>query len=244
MAPSHQADNAAERRFPIRISHLLLLSVCCAAVAAVQNLATEWSAIPADQRWLVQLNHLFRTLGFGAALAGAAAAVSYWRSRASGYRASPGAWLLLWIASLALVLGATDIAAAVLAGDTHPFFVYQYQLGALHTAAAVACVVFGVLLPARLDWKLLLFLPAIPLLVAAGVNFWAARHAWANYAVLDLLMIATYLVEVLLLGYACVRDQREGVRRDWLHWLGVVLFCGIAAHDLAIALLQLLGVLN
>lgn len=226
------ADSPSGR---IRITHWLLLSACCAAVATVQHLGAEWSSIPADQRWQVRITEFFRTLGFGVALAGTLAVASRWRDPSADRRSSPGVWLLLWVATLALVMGATELVGSLLAGDTHPFLVWYYKRCALHGLAAVVCGIFAALLPARWDWKLLLIVPVIPLFCAAGLNFRTARTGLLFDNYLDPLMIATYSTEVLLIGRACLRDRRERLQRDWLHWLGVALFVAIAAHDLTLA---------
>lgn len=221
----------------LRITHWLLLSVCCAGVATVQQLGTEWSSIPADQRWQARLTDFFRTLGFGVALAGTFVVASRWRDQSGERRSSPGAWLLLWVATLALVMGATELVGSLLSGTTHPFFVWHYKQCVLHGSAAVVCGVFAAPLPGRWDWKLLLIVPVVPLACAATLNYWAARSGWIVDAYLVPLMIATYATEVLLMGRACLRDRREQLQRDWLHWLGVALFVAIAAHDLTFATL-------
>jgi hypothetical protein len=210
---------------PLSIAHLLVWTAGTAVILAVGRVYFTFTELPESFRTYFNVQQLVYSPLAGAAVSSLILLV--YRRLTSGppFPAQPGHWLLLvhglqtavgWIAHLVLV----TLRRSYL--DMPGVLVLVAVCGVGAVASGVACW----RLRDRGAWRLYLLVSALlDLLVAGGWLFaFYAPYIGTGYMPFApaLQILGGLLLGLALLGLVVVELVR-GVRRDWLHWVGVAL---------------------
>lgn len=235
-------------RSRLQIKHLLAWTAACAIVAAARTAWTDWESLPAENHNYLRVGHLIMSLAYGAGLA--SLLIVFWRRWRSGlaFPADPGHWLLILIATAAVVDGLSTFAIRIYnhshGAPSWEYYSFHTQQAAVLVTLATVCVIFARSMHADLSWSLtllllggiLLGLASIHALLLAGYRHLALWHV-REYAQL---FAAVGLGLVMLV--VSILDRRRFPNRDWLHWGGVTVFLAVLSMSTTLSLYWLLQI--
>ena len=230
------------------IVHLLGWMAGCAVVLAIYRGTTDWAKIDPDYRATLRLWQLAFGLLYGTALSGLG--LLAWR-RLRGQTTFPsmaGHWLLVfggigylhdalttWIAER--ILAASSLSADGLS----PYYLQQsLGWGGAALAGLICCFAKGI----SIRWRVFVLFVTLVFATNAATHILGATTQLAPYFLRRPLFSGSWPYYLAALSRAvgesaCVGflpllvwfDARAGLRRDWLHWTGVVVVTGLAIVD-------------
>ena len=214
-------------RHKLRVIDIFLLTTTVAVVAGARVAWMDWDSFQSETHGYMRIASLFFSLMFGLALAGLA--LILWRrwARGQAFPEAPGHWLLLSVASLALVVGSLTVLSTIYESRwpaMHARFpAWHMTMIAGHLTIAVVAVVFACLLRGSWWWKCALILPALLWLFIGLSVLSSVLGNWRPWFAASRMIgqVATGACVGVLVIVACYRERGRDQQRDWLHWLGV-----------------------
>lgn len=214
----------ASRGFPrLRIAHLLLWTFCTAVFLTLERYWLSTGYMPEEYQPVRAVTGLIEAIVNGAALSGTIVLLTARVSDGPPWLRAPGHWLMLARAFGACFIWLPSTILSLI-GDVDSDIVQFFDCGVLVISIGVFLLAFKQQQERR--WKIFfaaLFALTAVKLIANGILLVDVFH----FEVFERLHLAYSLGDVVLCPWilaVALIDVKRGVRRDWLHWVGVATF--------------------
>lgn len=234
-------------QFRMRIAHFFLLTTVCAIISSIIISWIDWKEIPNDAVGFFKLQVGLVSLLFGAAFTALLILLGRrWRFGRSELQ-SPGHWLLVFLATVALIQGITGVLLKKFCyyndSSNISFDAWNLEKLLLCSTIGITCFIFAWLISGNLWWKSILAFSGIILLTLVPQHILVLQGTWRPWFplahVYASLGVSMAIIPLLLL--ACLSDSRRHFQRDWLHWTGVFVVAIAAVTEFCSALYWLLN---
>ena len=224
----------------LRTTHFFLLTTVCAFIATIRIAWVDWQLVPAENASYFRSYTVFMGFVYGAAIASLVLFVVQVRKTGQTRITQPGHWLLLFLATTAMLEGLVSIVIFIYAYSSASSSVeyYAWNLEKILICPLVAfnCFVFARRIQGNWCWKTMLYFPGCILLLLVPQHFFAMNNIWrswfnSSHGYAQILVGAINFLLVMLGSYL---DSNNRNQQDWLHWFGIVV----------ILLLSIASVLN
>ena len=219
----------------LRITHFFLLTALCAFVATLRIAWVDWQSIPAENEKYYRTYSIFMAFVYGAAITSIILFVRQRWKTGQAQITQPGHWLLLFLATTALLEGLVSLAVLAYIFDftSSPqaeYYAWNLEKILLCSAVAINCFVFARRLQGNWCWKTLLYFPGCVLLALVPQHFFAMNNIWRNWfdSSHGYAQILVCVINILLVILGSFFDRRNRSQQDWLHWFGIVLIIVLA----------------
>lgn len=196
---------------------------------------------------LVTLAYLLETIAWVTSIAGGMVALRLWWWKMLPEGLAPGHYLML----TALFAWGTYGVLGIIIGMTGEFLALsREELGTIDSLLMYAVtpvlhpVLLLLMLPRFSGW---FWAAAFTLVGKAAMGLWRMSpplaFSWGDMGML--LLLSTYAlaatIAAIILVVVAVRQRKQEIRRDWLHWTGVACWLGMIMCPLVVVLVLLSG---
>ncbi len=207
------------------IIHIMLWTAGSAMILAMYRALIDLANMPDQARVQWYVMQIGYSIVYGAALAGVILFGYRRLTKGAPFPVLPGHWLLLtW--GIVFIVGSVGHAvqwAVRVWFDSYPPLVYGLAQWLSHTVAASILLVAIIRVKDSSYWRMYLWASLVLQLIQADAGLMQVPAMTMSFYLLQRWIYglsAAVLVPWLLVTVA--RDWRRSVRRDWLHWTGIV----------------------
>lgn len=209
------------------IIHIMLWTLGSAMILAMYRALVDLAGMPEQARAQWYVLQIGYSIAYGAALAGVILFAYRRLTKGAPFPVMPGHWLLLtW--GVVFVVGSVGHVARWAVRfwlDSYPtvMFVYGFAQWLTHMAAALMLLVAILCVKDLAYWRVYLWASLVFQGILANMGLIGMPAAtMVSYMLQRWIYGLGAIVLVIWLLATLARDRRRGIRRDWLHWTGVI----------------------